>query len=803
MTHAAGGRENRLARESSPYLLLHKDNPVDWYPWGPEALAKARREGKPIFLSVGYSTCYWCHVMERESFSDAGVAELMNRSFVSIKVDREERPDLDEIYMTATQILTQHGGWPNSVWLTPDLEPFYAGTYFPPEDRYGRPGFATVLRGLAEAWAGRRVEVEQQAEELAAAVRRVLEERVRPGAEPPSAAVAARARDGLARSFDETWGGFGGAPKFPSPSNLFLLQELAARGDAEAGKMLAATLDRMARGGLYDQLGGGFHRYATDRQWRVPHFEKMLYDNAHLLALYAREHARTGDPEAARIARETAEWVRREMTSPEGAFWSAIDAETEGEEGAFYVWSREQLTAALGEQGFAFAAPLLGFDGAPFFEGERWVLHLPAPLAEQAAARGIDPALLLVRLAGPKGKLFEARAVRERPLTDDKVLADWNGMMIAGLADAGRLLGDPELTARAARAARFVLAELWVAPADGSDGEPDAERDAGAVPAGSSRGPGAGGEPDPDGNAGAAAAGSARGLGGGGEARRILHHAWRGGNASVPAFLADYAFLVRGLLALDRATGEPEWLDAARALTAEQIARLRSPDGGFFVAAESPDLLFRSQDPFDGAIPSANAVAALDLLDLAAATGEARWREEARATLAAFAPLVESFPDGSRMLALAALRWRDGAEERAAAEAGAAAGGAVAAVAREAESAVAVSARFGAPDEGGWRPFTVRLEIAGGWHVNANPASREFLIPTAVEAAGGELRAVAYPAGERFRFAFADDELEVYGGAVEIPGELRAGEGVRLRVTYQACDDERCLPPVVRELAVP
>ncbi len=764
-------RENRLARESSPYLLLHKGNPVDWYPWGPEAIERARREGKPIFLSVGYSTCYWCHVMERESFSDAGVADLMNRWFVNVKLDREERPDLDEVYMTATQILTRGGGWPNSVWLTPELEPFYAGTYFPPEDRHGRPGFPTVLRGLAQAWETRRVEVEQQAEELAGAVRRVLEERVSAGERPPSAAVAARAAEGLARRYDAEWGGFGGAPKFPSPSNLFLLQALAGRGDRQAGSMLAGTLDRMARGGIYDQLGGGFHRYATDREWRVPHFEKMLYDNGLLLALYAREHARTGDPEAARIARETAVWVEREMTSPEGAFWSAIDAETAGDEGAFYVWTRDELAAELGAEGFALLAPVYGFDGAPFFEGGRYVLHLPRPLAEQAAARGLDRDALLEHLAEPRARLFEARARRPRPLTDDKVLADWNGMMIAGLAEAGQLLGEPDLTARAARAARFVLAELRPAAAGG------AGEDAGR--------------------------------------RGTLRHAWRGGVASVAAFLADYAFLVQGLLALHRATGEAEWLAAAEELTGEQVERLRAPDGGFFVAAESDDLLFRSQDPFDGAVPSANAVAALNLVELAGATGEERWREEARAALSAFAPLVESFPEGSRMMALAALRWHEGpgreeGRPAAAGSAGAAAraaapAGVVAGLEGEAEAVVAVSARAGAPGKGGWRPVAVRLEIAGGWHVQANPAALAYLVPTAVEASPGtELRGVEYPPGEGLGAAFAGGELSVWGGDVEIRAELRAGDGpARLRVTYQACDDRRCLPPVTRALEIP
>jgi uncharacterized protein YyaL (SSP411 family) len=749
-------RTNRLAGESSPYLLLHRHNPVDWYPWGPEAIERSRREDKPIFLSVGYSTCYWCHVMERESFSDPAIAELMNREFVNVKLDREERPDLDEVYMTATQILTEQGGWPNSVFLTPALKPFYAGTYFPPENRYGRPGFRQVLEDLAAAWKSRRADVEEQSAEMGRAMSHYLEERSSPSPEPPDGPVALRAFESLARRFDPKWGGFGGAPKFPTPSNLYLLLELAgdegSAAGAEPGRMLAASLDQMARGGIYDQLGGGFHRYATDREWKIPHFEKMLYDNGFLLEIYAREHARTGDPQAARIVRETAAWLEREMTSPEGAFWSAIDAETHGHEGAFYVWSREELQAALGEEDFAFLAPLLGFDGAPFFEGSHYVLHLPERLEEVAARRRMPIDELLREVDAGRGKLFAARALRERPATDDKVLTDWNGTIITGLAVAGRLLGDPGLVAQAARAADFFLATLR--PADGP-----------------------------------------------------LLHAWRGGQGKIAAYLADYAFLVRGLLALHAATGEARWLAAAAELTGEQIRRLRDPMGGFFTAAASPDLLFRSKDAFDGAMPAANAVAVLNLIDLAARTGDLGWRRQARSALSAFAELVQNHPEGVRMLALAVRRYHetggdpeeadaDYGEERAGHERDAAAGS-VALLEHEAERLV--RAHLDLQEEAdGWRPFRLKLEIASGWHLQANPASEPYLMATEVRAEKGEVRNVRYPQGERFESRYSKEAIMVYSGTVEITGEMAAGG--TLVLAYQACDEGRCLPPVERNL---
>ncbi len=600
MTEGNGARENRLAGEVSPYLLLHKTNPVDWYPWGEEALERARVEDKPIFLSVGYSTCYWCHVMERESFSDPQVAALMNEHFVNVKLDREERPELDEIYMAATQLLNQQGGWPNSVFLTPQLMPYFAGTYFPPTDRQGMPGFPTVLHSMAEAWKSRRDDVHAQAKELEGAMRRFLEERGAPAAAPPPAAVAERSLEALAGRFDASWGGFGDAPKFPSPANLFLLDELAPE-QPEAARMLGHTLDQMARGGLYDQLAGGFHRYATDREWKIPHFEKMLYDNGLLLELYARQHGRTGEDEPARIARETGEFLAREMSAPEGGFWSAVDAETHGHEGAYYVWDLEELEAVLGAEDAGFLATLYGFDRAPFFEDSSYVLHLPQDLEEQARRRRMTRADLLEQIAPLKARLLAARGERERPATDDKVLADWNGMAISGLAAAGRILGEGWMVERAARAADFVWDHLR---------------------------PGG-----------------------------VLHHSWRAGQAKHPAFLTDYVFYVRGLLALHEATAEPRWLERSRALTNEQIERLADPRGGFCVAGEQPDVLFRSREVFDGALPSANAVAVLNFVELARRTGDERWRRLAEATLRAFGALVEQQPDAARMLALAARRF--------------------------------------------------------------------------------------------------------------------------------------------------
>ncbi|MDH3524359.1 MAG: DUF255 domain-containing protein [Acidobacteriota bacterium] len=728
---------NRLAGESSPYLLLHRHNPVDWYPWGPEALERAKAEDRPIFLSVGYSTCYWCHVMERESFSDPETAALMNESFVNIKVDREERPDLDEIYMTATQVLAGQGGWPNSVFLTPDLAPYFAGTYFPPADAHGRPGFRTVLRTMRDAWHERRADVAEQAASVVGAIRHYLEERSGSAAAPPGPEAAARTLRDLGQRFDARWGGFGGAPKFPSPSNLLLLLELAD-DHPPAADMLATTLDRMARGGIYDQLGGGFHRYATDREWKVPHFEKMLYDNAWLLEVYARQAGRTGDPQAARVVRETAEFVRRELSGPEGELWSALDAETDGREGSFYVWTREELTAALGEEDATFLAPLYGFDAAPSFEGSHYVLHLPATLEDQAVRRRTTAAGLLEQMAPLRARLLAARAERPPLATDDKVLADWNGMAIGGLAVAGRILGDPALVERAAAAARFVLARMRA----------------------------------PDGT---------------------LLHAWRAGRGTVAALLGDYACLARGLLALHEATADRSWLDAAIVLTEEQIARLADgAGGGFWVAAESPDVLVRSKEVFDGAVPGANSLALLNLIRLAELTGEPRWRDLAAAGLRAFGAIAEKSPSAAPTLAVAATRFHR------------LAGGTSGAGGEKGDPEQVVLATLQADlDDAGDGEVTVRLDVAAGWHVYAAEPGDESLIGTRVEATGVDRMELDMPPGTAWQPDPRQPPIRVYQGTLELPGRVFAArEDASVEIHFQACDDRRCLAPATIRLAL-
>jgi uncharacterized protein YyaL (SSP411 family) len=735
---------NRLAGESSPYLLLHQHNPVDWYPWGDEALQRARREERPIFLSVGYSTCYWCHVMERESFSHQPIAELMNRAFVNIKVDREERPELDEIYMAATQILTQHGGWPNSVFLTPELKPFFAGTYFPPEDRQGLPGFARVVSSLAEAWRTQRGEVEQQAESVNRALHHYLEERPPAAESLPGPAAAKSALTALERGFDARWGGFGGAPKFPTPSNLFLLEDWVAE-ERVASEMLAVTLDQMARGGIYDQLAGGFHRYATDREWKIPHFEKMLYDNGQLLELYARQWQRTQDPEMARVARETAAFVAREMTSPEGAFWSAIDAETGGREGAYYVWSRDELRKVLGEEDFGFLAPVYGFDVEPFFEGRFYALHLTAKPSEQARRRRMEPEELWRQIEPLKKTLLEERSTRPRPLTDDKVLADWNGMAISGLAVAGEALGEAAMVRRAASAADFVLESL-------------------------------------------------RSEGG------LLCHTWRDGRPSIAGFLSDYAFLIRGLLALHRAARDDRWLAAAVELAEQQEERLGDPEGGFFVAAESRDVLFRSKEVLDGAVPGANAVAVLNSLELAASTGEDRWMRSAERSLRAFAGLLERAPEAVKMMALAARRIHQAVPTGKVAETKPAA----AERAGSPEDKVTASLDVGPPDAGGWRSFSLRLTIQPGWHLYTPGESAETGSPIRVTGEGVTLRSVEYPAGRALDSPGRRQTPQVYEDSVEVTGDLLTGQSAApaLRVRFQTCDDTRCLAPAELTLAV-
>ena len=591
---------NRLAAETSPYLLLHAGNPVDWYPWGPEALALARGEDRPIFLSVGYSTCYWCHVMEREVFSDPEIAAVMNEGFVNIKVDREERPDLDAIYMTATQILSGHGGWPNSVFLTPSLEPFYAGTYFPPEDLPGRPGFPRVLEAVRGAWTERRPEVEQMASGMAARIRRAQAQTDEP--REPSAEVVAEAVERIKALYDSEHGGFGGAPKFPPTMRLELLRQIhAEEGDEEAGRILGHSLEAMARGGIHDHAGGGFHRYATDAGWRVPHFEKMLYNQAQMLRLYARSYQSTGDDRWRRVAEGILRYVRREMTSDEGAWYSALDAESEHVEGRYYTWTEKGIRAVLG--GGAADTLLTAYGLAPVPEGEGDALYQRTAIDSAAHALAVGEEALRSSVEASLERLRQARQDRTYPLLDDKVITAWNGMMIAAAAEAGAAIGDSGAIAEAEAAARFVLEHL-------------------------------------------------RHEGG-------LYRVHRAGTSRYDGYLEDYAHLADGLLALHRAGGRPRWLDEARAVADAMIDRFRDADGGggFYFTTGGRDLIARSKVAYDGALPSANAVAARVLLELGEAAGEPRYTEVAVECMRAFGGSVASAPGAYAHLIAAMRGW--------------------------------------------------------------------------------------------------------------------------------------------------
>src|SRR5437870_5641194 len=568
---------NRLVLETSPYLLQHAHNPVDWHPWGDEAFATARREGRPVLLSIGYSTCHWCHVMEDESYEDLEIAEFLNAHFVAIKVDREERPDVDEVYLAAVQAMTGSGGWPLNVWLTPDRKPFYGGTYFPPRDgvRGARTGFLTVLRTLAEVYARDPARAAAAAADLAGRLGGGVE---RASDDVPAAASIRAAVTTFATGFDATWGGFGRAPKFPRPSVLALLLRYYRRtGDAHALAMATATLDRIAAGGIHDQLGGGFHRYATDAEWRVPHFEKMLYDNAQLAALYLEAFQATGREDFAGIARETLDYVAREMTSPEGGFYSATDADSAGGEGAYFVWTAAEIDAAVGEQQGRLVRTF--FDVAP--EGS-FVLWRPRPAAEVAAGAGVTPEELARAVDAARPALLAARARREPPATDRKILVAWNGLMVSAFARGALVVGEPRYRAAARRAAALLVSR--------------------AV------------------------------------ARDRLRHELAEGRATGEAFLDDYAFLIAGLLDLFEVDPDPRWPRQAIALQERLDADFADAAAGgyFFTAAEHEALPTRPQPDDAGALPAGNSVAALNLLRLAEPTGDEPYRGRAAGTLRRF-----------------------------------------------------------------------------------------------------------------------------------------------------------------------
>jgi len=569
---------NRLARETSPYLQQHAENPVDWYPWGEEALAEAKRTGKPILLSVGYSACHWCHVMAHESFEDAAIAKVMNDNFVNIKVDREERPDIDQIYQVAQAMLTQRsGGWPLTMFLTPDQLPFFGGTYFPNAPRYGMPGFGELLTRVRSFYDENPDDIRQQGEALASALARTA-----PRAEGHAALTAQpldEALDHLKQSFDREHGGFSGAPKFPHPDALeLLLRRYASHGDAEALELATFTLRKMAEGGIYDHVGGGFARYSTDARWAIPHFEKMLYDNAWLLRVYADAWAITRDPLFERVCDETAAWVMREMQSPEGGYYSSLDADSEGEEGKFYVWAPEEVKALLTPAEYEAVASHYGLDQPPNFENHAWHLVVSRP--------GGDRALL----DAAREKLRAARAKRVHPGRDEKVLASWNALMIWGMAHAGRVLGRAEWIASARAALEFIRATLW------RDG-------------------------------------------------RLLATA-KDGRAHLDAYLDDHAYLLAALLEMLQASFDPRDLAWAEEIAGVLMEKFHdAKEGGFFFTAHDHESLIHRPKPGpDNATPSGNAVAAWALNRLAFVTGDTRYPEAARGTVALFLPQMERQP---------------------------------------------------------------------------------------------------------------------------------------------------------------
>ncbi len=583
---------NRLAREKSPYLLQHQHNPVDWFAWGDEAFARARKENKPIFLSIGYSTCHWCHVMERESFENQDIATYLNEHFISIKVDREERPDVDKIYMTFVQATSGQGGWPLNVFLTPDRKPFFGGTYFPPESRHGRPSFLQLLKQIAELWSTRREELTNSATDIHSQL-----ERAGIGSEGisnmvMSATILSNAASKLKASYDPRHGGFGGTPKFPQPSQPRLLLRCALRlNDEEATRMVLRTCDHMAAGGIHDQLGGGFARYAVDAEWLVPHFEKMLYDNAQLAQLYLDAYVITHDSHYAEVVRDILSYVLRDMTHPDGGFYSAEDADSEGHEGKFYCWTRAELLVLLTAEEAAVAIRHFGIT-----EQGNFVDHShPQPLGGQNVLSIVDSKLTDTEkslLASAKKKMFATQKKRVRPHLDDKTLASWNGLMLGAFARAHAVLGDEAYLTAAEKNLAFLQVKLW-----------DAKT-------------------------------------------KTLFHRWRDGERDNVQLLESYAFLLSGVLELYAATLETRHLDFAVALADAMLVRFYdSQEGGFWQSSgEARDLILRVKEDYDGAEPSGNSVAVLALLELGKITGRQDFTRAAEKTLRLFSSRIQQVP---------------------------------------------------------------------------------------------------------------------------------------------------------------
>ncbi|MCH8823835.1 MAG: DUF255 domain-containing protein [Planctomycetes bacterium] len=741
---------NRLINETSPYLLQHAHNPVNWYAWGPDAFEAAREQNKPIFLSIGYSTCYWCHVMERESFETEVVATVLNEHFIAIKVDREERPDVDDIYMAAVQAITGRGGWPMSVFLEPEnLKPFYGGTYFPQKD------FIDLLGKVNEVWITRRDDIVGDANRLADAIAIQLKSTASPM--PIGEQQLQIAQDTLMRIYDKVNAGFGdGGPrsnKFPMPVYLELL--MAVGWDNPSAKnAITHTLDRMAMGGMYDQIGGGFHRYSTDPKWLVPHFEKMTYDNGQLASVYAEAYSRTNDSYYAEIVRETLDYVLREMTDSQGGFFSAQDAEVNAREGQNYIWLESEVREALTNAGMKddidFTLKVYGIEAGTNFtdphhpeDGSKNVVHLINRPDEIAKNLGLELNGFNERLEAINKALLKVRDQRDQPGTDDKILSGWNGLMIAGLADGGRVLNAAKYISAARRASDFVLKTM-------------------------------------------------RSEDGG------LLRTYRDGQAKIDAVFEDYAFVVKGLISLHRATDEQRFVDQATEIA--EIARERFWDyrlGGYFdTLSDQSDLFVRSKSTYDGAVPCGNSVMALNLLDLYELTNDEKYLDDAVALLRGISSQLSQNPVSSALATVALKRLLDKYPQRLLALATVTP--AVPDVVKIIVDAREVNVSEETPGE-----FLVKFEISDDYHINAHNPGQEFLVGLQIHlvSARGYVLEAKYPQGELFQ-----DEIRIYEGSVTVPVKVTKTGPIEgepeIVVTYQVCTDRLCLAPSTKTLEI-
>jgi uncharacterized protein YyaL (SSP411 family) len=704
---------NRLVNEDSPYLLQHAHNPVDWYPWGDEAFDEARKLDKPVFLSIGYSTCHWCHVMEHESFDNVEIAEFLNEHFVCIKLDREQRPDLDDIYMTGVQMMSGQGGWPMSNFLTHEGHPFYAGTYYPPT------GFMQLLRQLSEVWQGKRQEVLKQASEMSSAISQYTSARSQTADLGDD--LTSRAAGELNNRLDTTSGGFGGAPKFPNESQLLvLIDDIRRNGSQDSLHSLTLTLDKMYQGGLYDQVAGGFHRYSVDSEWLVPHFEKMLYNQAQLLSVYSQAYTLTGEPAYRRIANEIGDYVLRDMSATDGGFFSATDADSEGEEGLFFVWTIEELSESLTESELEIVRAVYGVSEMGNFEG-RNILNLNQPLK-------LDDVGLLEKLEHIKERLYEVREQRVHPLRDEKIITAWNGMMISALAIASSALQEP----RFMEAACFTANKIWDSHVNGLEND------------------------DID--------------------------LWRvslDGHVSIPGNLEDYACLAEALLRLYYLGSDTRYLTRGiRLVAAMNVLFLDEVEGGYFISRTetSGPMITRPKSPMDGATASGNSVALHALVLAHQLTGNLEFSQRANEAIGGFSGLIHASPSAFSYMVTAISDQTAGSREVIQFAAG---GNVRVSLSREDSN------------------ITLKIEIAEGWHINANDVSTDGLIATEV-ISDREIGLVNYPVGEETKMPFSPSAINLYTGSVEIVLEeqrVATQENSQVQLRIQACDNSLCLAP--------